>query len=170
MRKLKIFLTFSVCAVLQVQLARLIPFVRLVPVQLLLIFLIYYCLDYDWFYGLIIGVLAGAILDTLGGGNFGVYILSYGIIGTFIGFIQPLIFKEEFAPRILIVFIASIILQFISYNIFRIHQPNMPFIQSFMRSILPGAILDCAVAAPILILFKKRQKGSSGWNRDRKRA
>mgnify|MGYP005837431883 CR=1 FL=1 len=169
MKKVKIFIIFSICVIIEVQLARLIPFIRRVPIQFLLIFLIYFCLDYEWFDGLLTGTVAGTILDILSGGNLGVFALSYGIIGMLIGIIQPLIFKEEFMPRMFLIFFASILLQFINYNIIRNYQSNSEFIRILLLSILPGAFINCIFAAPVFILIKKDKIKHSSWNRDRER-
>jgi len=169
MKKVKIFIIFSICVIIEVQLARLIPFIRTVPIQLLLIFLIYFCLNYEWFDGLLTGMLAGFILDIISGGNLGVFTLSYGIIGMLIGIIQPLIFKEEFIPQMFLIFLSSILLQFINYSIVINYQSNAEFIRILLPSILPGALINCVFAIPVFILLKKDNKRHFSWNRDRKK-
>jgi rod shape-determining protein MreD len=170
MKKFKIIVTFYACIIVQVQLSRLIPFFRDVPLQLLLISLIYFCLDFDWFAGLLFGALAGALFDLLSGGILGAYALSYGIIGLFVGAIQPMIFKEELLPRVFLIFVGTIALQFINYQVIRTHQPDMQFLHNLLKSILPGAVLNCAVAAPFLFIIQNRVKEKASWNRDRRRA
>jgi rod shape-determining protein MreD len=170
MKQLKVIIVFFACVTLQVQIAWLFPLIRTIPLHLLLIALVYFCLDYDWFKGLLVGVLAGALLDILSGGKLGAYALSYGIIGMFVGMIQPMIFKEEFLPRLFLIFIGTLTLQILNYQVIRLHQPDLLFMQTFFKSVLPGALFNCAIATPFLFMIQNRLKRSKSWNRDRRRA
>ena len=169
MKRFKIFLIFLVCVMIQIQLARKLSFVRIVPIQLLLIAMVCYCIDRDWFGGMLVGISAGLMLDLLSGGRLGVYTLSYGIVGFLIGSFQALVFKEDLLPKLFIVFAATLVLQSLNFQIIKIYQPNMAFIIYLYRSILPGALLNCAAAAPIFVLMQRKRKGFRSWSRGRRR-
>ena len=167
MKQLKIILVFSGCIIVQIQLSSASSAIRAVPVQLLLIALVYFCLDYDWFGGLMAGITAGALLDINSGGHLGVYTLSYGIVGLLIGTFQTVIFKEELFPRMLIIFSATLVLQILNYQISQMYQSNMVFLECLYKYIFPGAFINCAVAIPFLILVKNKIKGDRSWSRGR---
>jgi rod shape-determining protein MreD len=168
MKKTRILLTFLVCILLQLQLARKLPFLRAVPLQLLLIATVYYALQRDWFGGMLVGIAAGFLLDIFSDGQLGVFALSYGVVGMMIGMTQSMIFKEDLLPRLLLVFAATLLLQVLNYSIIRNYQPNMALSTSLYRSILPGALLNCA-AALILFLVSGKIGARKAWSRGRRR-
>ncbi len=169
MRRLKIFLAFFICIMLQIQLAKKLTFVRTVPIQLLLIATVCYCIDRDWFGGMLVGISAGLMLDLFSGGRLGVYTLSYGAVGFLVGSFQALVFKEDLLPKLFIVFAATLVLQTLNFQVIKIYQPNMAFIIYLYRSILPGALLNCVAAAPVFVLIQRRRKGLKSWSRGRRR-
>ena len=169
MKKTRIFLAFLVCILLQLQLARKLPFLRSVPLQLLLIATVYYALQHDWFGGMLIGITAGSMLDLFSDGQLGVFALSYGVVGMMIGLTQSMIFKEDLLPRLMIVFGATLVLQVLNYSIIRNYPPNMALSTCLYRSIVPGALLNCA-AAFVLFLVPRRIGVRRVWSRGRRRA
>jgi len=173
MKRIKIFLIFLFCNMLQIQLARKLPFVRTVPIQLVLIVTVFYCIDRDWFSGMLVGISAGLMLDFVSGGRLGVFALSYGAVGMMVGYFQTLVFKEDMLPKLFMVFAATIVLQILNYHLIRIYQPNMRFITYLYLSIVPGSLLNCIVAMPIFVLLYGRTHKNSGgrriWSRDRRR-
>ncbi len=170
MKRLRIFLVFVACAAAQIQLARKLPFVRTVPIQLLLIATVFYCIERDWFGGMLVGMSAGLVLDSVSGGRLGVYTLSYGVVGFLIGHFQTLVFKEEILPKLFMVFAGTLVVQILNFQIIRLYQANMRFLTYLYWSILPGALVNCLVAAPFFIFMQKMIRGRKLWNRDRRRA
>ena len=170
MKRLRIFLVFIVCAAVQIQLARELPFARTVPIQLLLIATVFYCIERDWFGGMLVGMSAGLVLDLVSGGRLGVYTLSYGVVGFLIGYFQTLVFKEEIFPKLFMVFAGTLVVQILNFQIIRLYQSNMRFLTYLCQSILPGAVVNCLLAAPFFIFMQKKRRVRKSWNRDRKRA
>jgi rod shape-determining protein MreD len=157
MKLLQPFIVFLSCALAQSALARLVPPLRLVRVDLCLIALVGYALRADEQRGFLLGVLAGLAMDLVGGGWLGVGMLGYGVVGVLVGGTEASFLRGALVARALVVLIAALILSGAVYYVLRALGPTPSYLTAFNRTLLPGAAAT-AVVAPLALAWMERRR------------
>jgi len=150
MRTLRALLVFIACALAQTALARLVPVYRTVRVDLCLIALIAYALHTDGPRGFLLGVLAGAATDLLGGGRLGVCALAYGAVGFMVGGLQENLFRNATVMRVLLVLVSAVIVSALICYVLRAYGPTHNYLVELRRAVLPAAAATAVVASFVL--------------------
>ena len=109
-------------------------------------------------YGSAFGLLAGLLQDLFLGGLFGVYTIVKAITGGLSGFIDGKIYKENFILPPLVVFISTIIHEFLLILLSEKLLFNLDFIYFLQKLILPAALVNAIFAFFVYLLFYRINK------------
>ena len=157
MKTLQALIVFLLCALAQSALARLVPPLRTVRVDFVLIALVAYALRGDEQRGFILGVLAGLAADLVGGGRLGVCALGYGAVGFVVGGLQENLLRGTVVARALLVIVSSVIGSGVIYYVLRLYGPTHNYLVELGRTLLFTAAATAVVAPFVLIRLEKRR-------------
>jgi len=152
MRTVGAFVVFVLCALAQAAVARLVPPLRTVRVDLCLIALVGYALGTDPQRGFVLGVLAGLAADLIGGGQLGVCALGYGVVGLFVGGLQQNLFEGTIVMYGLLVLVSAVVGSLVVYSALRVYGPTHNYLVELLRTLLPSAVAT-AVVAPFALVW-----------------
>jgi rod shape-determining protein MreD len=157
MKLIRPFVVFLLCALAQSALARLVPLLRVVRVDLCLIALVGFALHADEQRGFLLGVLAGLAMDLVGGGRLGVGMLGYGIAGVIVGGTEASFLRGALVARALVVLIAALVLSGAVHYVLRALGPTPSYLMALKRTLLFSAVATAAVA-PLGLAWMERRR------------
>ncbi len=134
-----------VAFVLQTSILPIIPIFNCIP-NLMLVLVSGYALIYGEQRGMILGVIAGLLLDSFHSENFGIFTLTYSLIGFTNGYFGRRVYEDNIIFRIYITALSELVFNLLIYFIIFVFRSNFNFIYYFFSIILPKMIFTCIFA------------------------
>ena len=156
MKTLGAFIVLLLCALAQAALARLVPPLRTVRVDVCLIVLVGFALRADEQRGLLLGVLAGLAVDVAGGGRLGVCALGYGAVGLVAGSLEESFFAKALGLYGVLVFVSVLLCSGVVYVVLSAYGPTHNILVELTRTLLPTAVATAVVAPFALVWMEER--------------
>ena len=104
--------------------------------------------------GAVWGFIAGAALDLLSGAPFGAATLALIAVGATAGLAKGSALQAHVALPLLTVFLASILYDLVFLFVLRVAGDTVVWVDSFVRIILPSAVLNAVLIPPVLGLMR----------------
>jgi len=151
------------CVLLQVTLPNSISLYEALRVQFVLIAIVYFGLEKDWFGAAMTGVAGGFVMDIFSGGRIGVYALSYGLIGFIIGGVQERLFKDNLLTIATVIVGASLLSPFLVFNVLGLYGVELDLFGQFTGRVLPSAAANAIVGCTLSSLLRRIRHGRSAF-------
>ena len=141
---LQIALIF-VAFVLQTSVLPIIPIFNCIP-NLMLVLVSGYALIYGEQRGMVLGVIAGLLLDSFHSEHFGIFTLTYSLIGFTNGYFGRRVYEDNILFRIYITAISELGFNLLIYFIIFVFRSNFNFVYYFFNIIFPKMIFTSIFA------------------------
>lgn len=141
---LQIVLIF-VAFVLQTSVLPIIPIFNCIP-NLMLVLVSGYALIYGEQRGMVLGVIAGLLLDSFHSEHFGIFTLTYSLIGFTNGYFGRRVYEDNILFRIYITAISELGFNLLIYFIIFVFRSNFNFVYYFFNIIFPKMIFTSIFA------------------------
>ncbi len=136
-----IFIAF----VMQTSVLPIIPVFNCIP-NLLLVLVSGYALVYGERRGMILGIIAGLLLDSFHSEHFGIFTMAYSSIGFSNGYFGHRVYEDNIMFRIYITAFSELAFNLMIYLIIFVFRSNFNFIYYFFSIIFPRVIFTCIFA------------------------
>lgn len=118
--------------------------------------------------GSVAGFVGGLLFDLLGASVVGPYALVFSLVGYVAGLLKANLFAEGWLLPVTVVFVAGLGAE-VAYGILMtVLDVGLPFWQTFLRIMLPGAVYNTALAVllyPVLSRVLRRDQGVRSFRR-----
>jgi len=159
MKARNVLLILLGCVLLQVVLPNTVWLYEALRVQFVLIAVVLFSLQQDWFGAAMTGVGGGFIMDLFSGGRIGVYALSYGIVALLIGRIQERLFKENMLTIATVMAAASLLSSILVSNVLELYGIELHYLGQFARRVLPSAAANAIVGCAAFSMVRRIRRG-----------
>lgn len=157
-----------VAFVLQTSVLPIIPVFNCIP-NLMLVLVSGYALIYGEQRGMILGVVAGLLLDSFHSEHFGIFTLIYSLIGFTNGYFGHKVYEDNILFRIYITALSELGFNLLIYFIIFVFRSNFNFVYYFFNIILPKMIFTSifAVILSRYFMYVKAQVDAQNYDAHR---
>ncbi len=159
MRVRNVLLVLLICILFQVTLPNTSWLYEAVRVQFVLIAVVIFSLEQDWFGAAMTGVAGGFMMDVFSGGRIGVYALSYGLVGLLLGRVQERLFKENMLTIATVMAVASVLSSILVSNVLGLYGIPVDYFGQFGKRVLPSAAANAIVGCAAVSIVRRVRRG-----------
>lgn len=147
---------FLAAVLIQIVCGDLIPVCGVQP-DFVLIAVVFFCLRAGWQKGIMLGMIAGFIMDMFSVGRVGLFTVSFGACGFFLGLFTRKLYFENPLTQSLIVFLFTFINASI-YAVLSVTFNGVSLWNIFARKTMPLSLYNFVVSLLIFILLRRFER------------